>query len=288
MTRAFATCPASISLLFKMCPDKNILKMGSVGIGFTVDRNITVEASTSPQIKILFNGKPIYFPTVSTVIELLSIAPPVTLSITSSLPLGFGFGISGASALSTAFVLDRLFNLHQSDNRLIGYAHKAEIINKTGLGSVATQVTGGFLLKTIPGIPTSAVKFPFAGRKIYAVIIGKLETPRILNSPIIIRKINQAADLTIQTINKLTHPTLEQFIDLSCQSARMSGLLINPKVIDLIEEIRISGGHATMTRLGDVVISNIKPKTKYRIEELRITDSSIYSRNLGLQLSYSV
>lgn len=274
MKKVITTCPASISLLFKSCLNKNLVKMGSVGVGFTVNRWVQVCVKPNSQLSILFNGKPIFFPTVTTVINSLT-NKPVKIEIKSPLPLGFGFGISSASALATAFAVNKLLKLNKQRDELVKLAHIAEITNKTGLGSVGTQTTGGFLLKTSPGIPVSAKKFPFAGKKIYAVIIGKLETPRILNSPIKIQKINQAADLTIQTINKLTHPTLEQFIDLSYQSAKMSGLLNNPEVMKLIDEIRISSGHATMAILGNVVISNIKPKTNYPIEELRITDKGI-------------
>ena len=248
--------------------------MGSVGVGFTLNRWVQVSVRPGAKSSILFNGKPIVFPTVATVVNSLT-SKPVNVKIKSSLPLGFGFGISSASTLSTAFAVNKLLKLNKQRDELVRLAHIAEITNKTGLGSVGTQTTGGFLLKTSPGLPVSFKKFPFAGKKIYAVIIDKLETPRILNSPIKIQKINQAADLTMYSINKLTHPTLEQFIDLSYQSAKMNGLLNNPEVMKLTDEIRISGGHATMAMLGNVVISNIKPKTNYPIEELRITDKGI-------------
>lgn len=264
-------CPASISLLFKVCPNNDLVKMGSVGVGFTVDRRVEVSIQQSGKTSIWFNNKPIIFPTVTSVINSLT-KEPVTVNIKSSLPLGFGFGVSSASALAVAFALNKFFSLNKSENELIKLAHIAEILNKTGLGSVGTQVTGGFLLKISPGVPVSFKKFPFAGKKIYAAIIDKLETPTILNSPIKIQKNNQAADAIMQTINKLASPSLEQFIDLSYQSVKMSGLISNPIVSRIIEEIRSAGGFATMARLGNVVISNIKPKTNYRIEEMMITD----------------
>src|SRR3989304_7084231 len=99
MNVARASCPASLSFIFKVCPNKNLLKMGSVGVSCTVDQKVLAEVEKSKKIEIIFNGKHIKFPTVSSVLAELK-KSPVKVSIKSSLPLGCGFSISGASALA--------------------------------------------------------------------------------------------------------------------------------------------------------------------------------------------
>ena len=62
----------------------------------------------------------------------------------SSLPLGYWFGISGASALATAYALNRLLKLKKSNKELAIIAHIAEVESKTGLGDVTNQYYWGF------------------------------------------------------------------------------------------------------------------------------------------------
>lgn len=272
MDEARAYCPASLSLIFKACPDKNPLKTGSVGVGFTVDKKVSVQVKSAVKNRVIFNGKEISFPTVLTVLE--KFKKTAEVSITSSLPLGFGFGISGASALATSFATNKLFALNKSPLELAGIAHLAEIENKTGLGSVGTQLTGGFLVKNKPGIPVDATSLPFVGKKLYVVIIDRLETPTILRSQYLLREINKFADLALEKIRKMENITLEEVIDISYIYAKKSRLISNKKVISIIHKIKENKGHATMAMLGNVIITDIRPYfiKNFRVEELTIVD----------------
>jgi pantoate kinase len=248
--------------------------MGSVGIGATVDQRVTVHLQKSVKTEITFNGQPIRFPTVLHVINSLT-SQPLKISLTSPLPLGYGFGISGASALACAFAVNKLLDLKKTEEKLIEIAHTAEIINKTGLGSVGTQATGGFLFKTAPGIPVSAISFPFEKQKIYAVIIGQLLTPSVLNDDKKLERINTIADRELKKIRKLSSPFLKDLLDISYEFVRESNLA-NQNILHIIEEIRKNGGHATMAILGYVVFSDQPPDTiKYPVIELTVTKSRV-------------
>jgi len=250
--------------------------MGSLGVGCTLDKGVTVRVKQSAKLEVVFNDAPILFPTVISVVKTLT-TTPITVTISSPLPLGFGFGISGASALATAFVLNDNLKLSKNPSRLIEIAHIAEVENKTGLGSVATQSTGGFLLKIKPGIPTKVKRLPFVGQKLYATIIGLIETPKVLQENSIITRVNKTAKSALEKIQESKQLSLASILDISLAFSQNSGLLQNKNVMELIDMIRRAGGHATMAMLGQVVISDIRPPyTKYRIEKLTITDNMLF------------
>ncbi|MBI3380163.1 hypothetical protein HY029_05400 [Candidatus Gottesmanbacteria bacterium] len=272
MNKAKASCPAGISFLFKVCPHRNLLKMGSIGVSCTIDKKVEVEIEKAQTTKIIFNDKLIKFPTVSYVINKLA-KTPVLVSIKSSLPLGYGFSISGASSLATASALNKLFNHRKTKTELSKIAHVAEIVNHTGLGSVGTQITGGFLLKRRPGLPVSAINLPFAGKKLYAVIIDKLLTPSILQDKKRIQKVNATTDFYLQKLKDNKSLQLGDVIDTSFDFVEKTGLLRDKRVISVIDKIKMSGGHATMAILGRVVISDIPFVSQiYQVVELIITE----------------
>ncbi len=274
---AEAFCPASISLMFGAVYNKDPLRTGSVGIGFTVNKKIEVRIQRAQQTSIVFNGEKIIFPTVQTVLDTLVPKEYVKVEISSPLPLGFGFGISGASALSVAYAINNLYGFGESGQKLAEIAHTAEIVNKTGLGTVGTQITGGFLIKSAAGLPVRAISMPFIGRNIYAVVIKKLPTESILKNRYKTVKINHAAQKALETVHKITKPSLEDIIDIAYSYARESGLVSYPIVSDTIGKIRQQGGHATMAMVGQTVVSTIDPSkiTNYEVQKLKISDDYI-------------
>ncbi|MEK0337623.1 MAG: hypothetical protein QQN41_09345, partial [Nitrosopumilus sp.] len=167
-TKAFA--PANISCIFVIKKGKKSEKSGSLGLGFTVNKGVFATIKKIPITKksnikkiknniIYFNNKKINFPTVNSVIEKLT-NEPVQVNIKSELPLGCGFGISGASALAVAYTLNELLNLKKSKKALAMIAHIAEVKNCTGLGDVVNQYYGGFLVKYDSSYKFKVKKFP--------------------------------------------------------------------------------------------------------------------------------
>lgn len=250
--------------------------MGSTGIGCTINKGARVKIEPSFHTKIFFNRKEVNFPTVRYAISQLT-QKPIHVYITSPLPLGFGFGLSAASTLASLLATNQYFFLKKTREELIKIAHIAEIINHTGLGSVGTQITGGFLMKNSPGIPVDYTRLPFEGKTVYAIIIDKLETPSILKDKRILECVNEAADYTIKKIKKIKSITLAEIFDISFAFAEESTILKEEKILSLIKKIKSKGGHATMAMLGQVVLSDIKPnfETKYHIEKLTISNDVV-------------
>ena len=148
--------PGNISCVFKVIPHADLARMHSLGMGFTIKEGVEVIVSEHHETEVLFNGECINFPTVRTVVNRLtqnSGIAGIKVDIESSLPLGCGFGLSGAAALATAYALNELLSLHNESEQLAMAAHIAEVENRTGLGDVCSQYHGGCLVKLKEGSP---------------------------------------------------------------------------------------------------------------------------------------
>ncbi len=97
------------------------------------------------------------------------------------LPLGSGYGTSGAGALGVTFGINKLFNLNLNDLELAKYAHIAEVLNHTGLGTVGGQYHGGLSISLTPGYPFN-YQFIKTSEEIRIVIgcFGPISTKSIL------------------------------------------------------------------------------------------------------------
>ena len=256
--RAFA--PANISCAFKIHPDDNPRWRGSLGFGFTVNEGVTATVSPATTTAIFFNEQPIVLPTVSDVVSALT-TDPITIQLSSPLPLGSGFGISGASALATAYAINALFESKKSAIDLAVIAHIAEAKNQTGLGDVINQYYGGCLAKFEPSSHFIATTLPVIDVPVYCISYGKIPTTTILGDATMTQKINSAATQTLATIQQWIQEKkaiqFEELVTLSKTFAIDSGLLSDKKTIETISAIEQQHGKASMIMLGNAVFSTI-------------------------------
>ena len=105
-----AFAPANMSCVFSICKSKNPRWTGSCGIGFTLSEGVCVKALKSTRTDVFFNEKRVQMPTVNYVLENLS-QEKVEIHIKCNLTLGCGFGLSGASALASAYAVNKLLRL---------------------------------------------------------------------------------------------------------------------------------------------------------------------------------
>lgn len=275
METACAYAPANISLIFKSHANKDPRWTGSTGVGFTIDKGIAVEISCSSSNKIFFNGKVIDFPTVLYVIQTLT-NQTVTVRISSELPLGYGFGLSGASALATAYAINKLLSLNKSEKDLAIIAHTADVIHRTGLGDVTNQYLGGFLVKFVPSSHFEGEKIELTNTPVYIKYFSKLETPSVLNNAETIEKVNTAADSAMEQMKRLIQKdnniTMSTILAISKQFVTESDLLNDKQTIQLIDSIEKAGGHATMMILGNAVVAdtNFEGAMEFTISDKRV------------------
>jgi pantoate kinase len=279
--KAFA--PGNISCIFVIRKGKNAARSGSLGLGFTVNKGVFVtitkiDNKQSPIIKknnnlkiinktinnnksgkniIYFNNKKINFPTVNSIIEKLT-NKPVEVNIKSELPLGCGFGISGASALATSYALNKLLNLKKSKKALAMIAHVAEVENQTGLGDVVNQYYGGFLVKYVSSYKFKVRKLPINNKKIYYKYFSGIDTKKTISNKKIKNKINNSGLSSLKKVKTLNKKNinLKNLIKISKEFSIESGLLKNKKTIDIIKKIESKDGNASMIMLGNAVFSD--------------------------------
>ena len=258
MEKAKAFAPGNLSCVFKIISHPEPTKMHSLGMGFTITEGVVVTVSQhSSQTTVQFNGNEIRFPTVVSVVQKLT-SQPMRIEIDSPLPLGCGFGLSGAASLATTYALNALLELGKSEEELAMTAHVAEVENRTGLGDVCAQYHGGCLVKLKIGYPLAAERLPIPTQPVYYRYFSSIQTKAILESAERRERINRAADETLQALEILTKAESVDFnacIRLSKQFSLNSGLLEDTRVQETIREIEDAGGIASMIMLGNAVFS---------------------------------
>lgn len=263
----WAFAPGNISCFFKLQDNPDPRLRGSLGLGFTVNEGVTVSVEKSKKTNIYFNEKLIAFPTVFFVIDHLT-QIPVSVRITSILPLGAGFGLSGASAIATAYAVNKLLNLGKTEKELAIIAHTADAAQRTGLGDVVNQYVGGMMVKFYSSAEFLVQKIALSGVPVYWTYFSPISTKSILTDEDFMIRINKAADVALFRTKQLFLIKNIRFTDLitiSKEYALLSGLLQDAKTKQTIIEIEKHNGHASMIVLGNAVFSDIPFKNAKKL-----------------------
>lgn len=214
---ALAFAPAVISNFFAVHTEAlsetppDFWRAGATGGGFTLSKGVYTNAwlvkSASSSISVAVNGNANY-PADTTVkaVELLleaARASPclVELVQTVEVPIKAGFGSSSASALSGVMAVAAALELHLSKEEVAFFAHKAEIMRHTGLGTVSsTYDYSGAAIITRAGGPGVAkvqkVAVPSDLRVVTAFLSPKKKGGR-LSSQRLRNKVNRLGEVAL-------------------------------------------------------------------------------------------
>jgi pantoate kinase len=252
--RAFA--PAHITGFFQIHEHEDPMEKGSTGCGIVLDGGVYTTVTTGNDIEnteIFLNGKKVAGDTCKSVIESMTEFPVKVESI-SDIPVGCGFGASGAGALGTAYALNHALKLEFTTARLNDIAHLAEVKNKSGLGDVTGQAHGGILIRKTPGAPSVANTdhIPTREKEVCCVVLGELSTSSVLGNPETVENINMAGEEAMKKLIK--KPTVESFMSCSREFAINSGLA-GDKIMQVIEASEDAGVIASQAMLGNAVFS---------------------------------
>ena len=243
--RAFV--PGHVTGFFSAHPDDDPTRAGSRGAGVALTDGVTVALEEGSGIAV--DGEEVALEAVDRVLDALRVEARVVAE--SDLPLGAGFGVSGALALGTALVVNEAFDRGLSENELVTIAHGAEVQAGSGLGDVVAQARGGVPIRLEPGAPPHGALdgIPARGRVEYATF-GELSTEAVLSGDT--GELTAAGGRALSSL--VAEPTLETLMFASRRFAREAGLL-TPTVHDVVTDISAAGGEASMAMLGETVFA---------------------------------
>ncbi len=252
-TFAQAFSPAHISGIFVIGLKKEPWLSGSMGCGICLEEGAETKVCAAEETAVKINGIAADALTTLTAIKLLT-SRPVLVETALRVPVGAGFGASGAGALSAVLALNEAFCLNMSFLELARAAHIAEVENRTGLGDVTGQTFGGIVIRKKAGAPFTGTidKIPCKNVSISWISFGGISTKSVLSDELKKKAINKAGKFRLKEL--LKKPTLENFFRQSCGFAEEIGLL-GTEVKDAIEAVEAAGGLASQAMLGDTVFA---------------------------------
>ncbi|WP_247728333.1 pantoate kinase [Halovivax limisalsi] len=244
-----AFVPGHITGFFSTHPDDDPTRAGSRGAGLTLTDGVTTTVTRASETSISLNGQPIDVEPVRTVLDALRATARVEAE--SDLPVGAGFGVSGALALGTALAANGAFDRRLSTNELVTIAHGAEVQAGTGLGDVVAQARGGVPIRLEPGAPPHGALDSVPQRaRIEYCSFGERSTEDVLAGDT--GSLDEAGRIALSRI--VEEPTLGSLLYASRHFAREAGLLSEP-VEEAIRAVSEADGQAAMAMLGNTVFA---------------------------------
>lgn len=224
---------------------------GSVGIGLVLEAGVRAEArwrpSRRPRVSIVADAPHPLGISHDVAARLLARRPgELTVRLSHQLPIGQGFGMSAAGALSTALAVAPLVGASRS--RAIATAHLADLFGGGGLGGVAAILGGGLERRLAAGIPPfgRVVRRTVTDPVLVAVVGEPIPSPRVLTDPRALARI-AAAYGAIGLGGGA--PTMERFWTESERFSDRVDLAPRP-VRDAVRAVRRRGGRAAQAMFG--------------------------------------
>jgi len=141
-------------------------------------------------------------------------------------PIGAGFGTSGAAALSLALALNNVCGLGMSRIEAAQMAHVAEVECKTGLGTVIAEAFGGVEVRVRPGAPGIGEIKNVPVPKDYVVAcltFGPLPTKKLLKDEETRKRVNKFGGKLVDKL--IEEPNVKNFMNFSRQFTEQIGLM---------------------------------------------------------------
>ncbi|WP_264781562.1 GHMP kinase [Haladaptatus sp. T7] len=237
--RAFA--PGSVTAVFAPAESGD----ESRGASMAIEDGVVASVRAADETQILLDGEGTDFEPVSGVLDELGCTARVELE--HDIPIGCGFGASGAATLATALAANAEFGLGRSREDLVHASHVAEVNAGTGLGDVFIQTAGGALMSDGSGRrrwePTDAIEY---------VSFGGMATSETLGNPDLMARIGRVGGKTLDSLPR--EPSLERLTRDAWSFAREIELPTDT-VRDTVADVETVGGAASMAMLGETVFA---------------------------------
>ncbi len=237
--KAFA--PGSVTAVFAPVESGD----GSKGASIAIEDGIVADVKAAEGTEILLDGEQTAFEPVAGVLDGLDVTARVELE--SAIPIGCGFGASGAATLATALAANETFALGRSRDDLVQAAHVAEVNAGTGLGDVFIQSAGGVLMDDGTGRrrwePTESIEY---------VSFDGMATSETLGDANLMARIETIGGRTLDALPE--EPSLERLTRDAWAFARELELPTE-RVRETVADVEAAGGAASMAMLGETVFA---------------------------------
>ena len=255
--KSTAFAPGHISGFFEPIYNKDINRTGSRGAGINITfgalSEVDCESSTTQSIEVFINNKKANATVIRLALRYLIGENPLKVIVKTKyeIPVGQGFGMSAAGALSATYALAKILNISTID--ALRASHFAEVQLKTGLGDAIASSFGGIEIRKSAGLPPWGVieHIPGKGDLVLCVIGSKLDTKKILEDTNRASKIIDYGKFCTKKI--LEKPSVENLFTLSKAFTENTNLA-DEKVISAIDTAS-KYGLASMCMLGNSIFS---------------------------------
>ncbi len=269
---ASAFAPAHITgLVIPYEKPSDPLHAGSKGIGFSIREGVTTkvkaEPATSGEVEVKINGKPAADANVSreAAKNILKRTGDKKYRLIvehfAQVPIGVGFGTSGAAALSLTLAVNEALDLGLSTIEAAQAAHVAEVTCRTGLGTVLAELHGGFEARVSPGAPGigELVQIPLNKEEQFSVVsltLGALSTGKMLDS---LERRREAYSLAENLLTSfLQKRSVENFLYASNKFSHF--LALNDRLQRVLTEAEDTGFTCGVALFGVTVFTLVKPE----------------------------
>ena len=282
--RAKAFSPAHITGFFKAELDgKEPNQLGSLGAGFSIQKGVKTTVNVRSKTEHDINNYAIRVKGFNTgdirvseyvLNEFLLDGKYFDVTHEIDVPVGYGFGCSGAVALSLAIALNDALKYGYTKTKVAQIAHKAEIKCQTGLGDVLASYHGGFEIRIKSGAPgVGEVQRITPKEKLEVVIIcfNPISTKKFLKEKISL--INGLGGKMVQKLVK--SQDMDEFQDMSIKFAKYIHV-ITPKMNKVIKDLHDNGIKCGIALFGETIFSLVpKDKKQKALEILKKYDDGI-------------
>ncbi len=253
--------PCNITGFFKIHDRRSDpLEVGSTGAGVALDHGVVtrvrIRKASRSKVSVTFNRLQLKNPMVSkrvaeTFLSLDGRAWDVRVAHECPLPIGCGYGTSGAGALGLSFAMTDAMGLSLTSIEAAKIAHKCEVECMTGLGTVASAYFGGFAIRTRPGAPGIGVVRTIttpASIRVVSASFGPLSTRTVLANSVLKTTINSCSRSLVSKL--LSETTSTMFMKLSRKFADCLSLM-SKRLIQATDMLEENGITCSMMMLGE-------------------------------------
>jgi pantoate kinase len=240
--RAYA--PGSVTTLFAP-PGEAAAVDGGRGVSFATAAGVEAAVALADRTTVRVDGDPRSFEPVERALEALGVAAAVSLS--PAVPIGYGFGASGAATLATVLAVDAAAGLDRDREALVEVAARAERAAGTGVGDVYVQDRGGLVWNVGEG---SGRATPDA-RVEYAAL-GELATADLLGDAAAMDRVRETGARAMTEFDPAA--PLADLFALSWTFAGRAGLPTD-RVAATVARVEAAGGAGTMALFGETVVA---------------------------------